>query len=178
MEAEEGLVIPVRLAELSDVLKSLQEEHYGLAQELHQFDMVLQSMVDACVPGNIDWKHSVQAIRVRTIGFAAQLKQHLRIEDEKLIPELEACFAEEEAAPSIRFSSLLMEQYFWTGLSYLKLFIDQTEQLIEFKSTKDLKRLLYYLREALIHLSEYFKVEQEYVFDQAVRMLDDDRREG
>ncbi|REE94571.1 hypothetical protein A8990_101367 [Paenibacillus taihuensis] len=163
---------------LSDVLKILQEEHYGLAQELHQYDMALQSTVDACVPGDLDWKHSVQELRVRAIGFAAQLKHHLRIEDEQLLPELQACLSEEDTVPSLRFSSLLMEQYFWSGLSYLNLFIDQTEQLIEFRSTKDLKRMLYYLREALIHLSEYFKVEQEYVLLQAVRVLEDDQAEG
>ncbi|QHT59516.1 hypothetical protein GXP70_05805 [Paenibacillus lycopersici] len=178
METDERITTPARLAELSDVLKTLQEEHRGLTQELHQFDMALQSADEAPVSGDGDWKRTVQALRTRASAFAEQLMRHLKIEDEKLLPGLQACFAEEDAAPSIRFSSLLMEQYFWSGLGYLNLFLEQTEQPVELRSAKDLKRTLYHLREALILLSEYFKVEKKYILRQAVSMLDEERMEG
>ncbi|NBD27873.1 hemerythrin domain-containing protein [Paenibacillus glycinis] len=153
------------------LLETLQAEHFELAQQFNQYYIKVSEADGNNGFHDEERKVLIHSLRERVREFVKMMERHVANENEKLFPSLAACFTEEEVVPSFRFSSLLMEQYFCSARSYLKLFLDVSEPGSDQLTKKELNRTISLLREGLILLTEYFKIEKQLVLQQAAQKL-------
>jgi hypothetical protein len=172
-EDDEYVADSMNSGEWLQFVNRLEKEHFTLAQELNQFYTVLQSANGSTRQDESGWKDMLPALRGRVLNFTLQLGHHLEEEEQILLPAMELYCKAEHTFPSIRFSSLLMEQFFHSARAYFQMFIDQTNTPKEPLSKNEVKKIASYLREGLIMYAEYFKVEQQFVLKQAEQMIRD-----
>ncbi|TXK76615.1 hypothetical protein [Paenibacillus sp. N3.4] len=164
---------PMNSGEWLQFVNRLEKEHAFLAQELNQFYTTLQTANGNNSQDENGWIDMIPALRRLVLGYTLQLGQHLEMEEQILLPAMELYCKAEHTYPSVRFSSLLMEQHFHSARAYFPMFIDQTNTPKEWLSRNEVKNMATYLREGLIMLAEYFKVEQQFVLRQAEQMIKD-----
>jgi hemerythrin-like domain-containing protein len=170
---DECIADPMNSGEWLQFVNRLEKEHFTLVQELNQFYTALQSANVNNGQVENEWKNRIPALRGRVLDFTLQLGHHLEEEEQILLPAMELYCRAEHTFPSIRFSTLLMEQHFYTARAHFQMFIDQTNIPKEPLSKNDVKKIIFYLREGLIVLTDYFKVEQQFILKQAEQMIRD-----
>jgi hypothetical protein len=166
----ECIVMPRNSCEWLKYVDLLEKEHFKLALEWNEINTVLQNsnyqIMDI-------WENKIPVLRKRVQDFNLQLNHHLEAEEKILLPAMDLFCDKEHTFPSIRFSSLLMEQHFHSGCEYLQQFNELTSLLNEPLSKEESDEIFNHLRKGIILLAEYFKVERQFILKQAEQMIRD-----
>src|SRR5262245_30195097 len=124
---------------LLQVLQQLENEHRSLEQEwmiFNQVNMTSNNPDETYADG----KEKLQSLRDQAVLFVKRLNCHLEAEEHLLLPAMKTYCKEEDTVPSIRFSSLLMQQYVRAAHISITRFIAHVDELRDPVSKKDTKR--------------------------------------
>jgi hypothetical protein len=166
----ECIVMPRNSSDWLKYVDLLEKEHFKLALEWNEITTVLQNsnyqIMDV-------WENRILALRKRVQDFTLKLNEHLEAEEKILLPAMELFCNTEHTFPSVRFSSMLMEQHFYSGCKYLQQFNELSNILNEPLSKQEADEIFNHLRKGIILLAEYFKVERQFILKQAEQMIRD-----